>query len=153
MLREQMNEALKDAMRSGQTRKVATVRLMIAKLRDKDIESRPKGIDQIPDGEILSMLQGMIKQRRDSIEMYRQGKRDDLVEQELQEITVIEAFLPQALDEAASRAAIAQIIGQTGAMGVKDMGKVMAAIKTDYAGQMDMTKASGWVKEALASCS
>lgn len=92
MLREQMNEALKDAMRSGQTRKVATVRLMIAKLRDKDIESRPKGIDQIPDGEILSMLQGMIKQRRDSIEMYRQGKRDDLVEQELQEITVIEAF-------------------------------------------------------------
>jgi uncharacterized protein YqeY len=123
-----------------------------AKLKDKDIEARglgnPNGID---DAAVLSVLQGMVKQRRESIEMYKQGNRPDLVEQETAEIAVIERFLPQQMDEAATRAAIKTVVAEIGAAGIKDMGRTMAALKERHAGEMDFQKASALVKETLTA--
>jgi uncharacterized protein YqeY len=151
-LRQQFTDALKKAMLEKDERTVATVRLIMAKLKDQDIAARPKGItDGIKDDEISSMMQGMIKQRRESIELYKQGKRDDLVKQESEEIAVIERFLPKQMGEAEMKAAIAKIVADTGATSVKDMGKVMAELKKTYAGQMDFAQASALVKGQLAA--
>jgi uncharacterized protein YqeY len=123
-----------------------------AKLKDKDIEARGLGNpDGIDDQAVLSVLQGMVKQRRESIELYKQGNRQDLVEQESAEIAVIERFLPQQMDEAATRAAIGTVIAAIGAAGIKDMGRTMAALKERHAGEMDFQKASALVKEALTA--
>ncbi|MDG5494566.1 GatB/YqeY domain-containing protein [Niveispirillum sp. BGYR6] len=152
MLRQTLNEALKDAMRAKDQRTVATVRLIIAALKDRDIAARTRGqMDGVDDAEILAMLQTMVKQRRESIIMYEQGGRQELAQQEAEEITVIENFLPQQLDEAATRDAIAALIAEIGATGVKDMGKVMAELRGRFAGQMDFTKASAIVREKLVS--
>ncbi|SNS38054.1 MULTISPECIES: GatB/YqeY domain-containing protein [unclassified Azospirillum] len=152
MLRQTLNEALKDAMRAKDQRTVATVRLIIAALKDRDIAARTRGqMDGVDDAEILAMLQTMVKQRRESIIMYEQGGRQELAQQEAEEITVIENFLPQQLDEAATREAIAALIAEIGATGVKDMGKVMAELRGRFAGQMDFTKASAIVREKLVS--
>lgn len=152
MLRQTLNEALKDAMRAKDQRTVATVRLIIAALKDRDIAARGRGqMDGVDDAEILAMLQTMVKQRRESIIMYEQGGRQELAQQEAEEITVIEKFLPQQLDEAATREAIAALITEIGATGVKDMGKVMAELRGRFAGQMDFTKASAIVREKLVS--
>ncbi|MQP65167.1 GatB/YqeY domain-containing protein [Niveispirillum sp. SYP-B3756] len=152
MLRQTLNEALKDAMRAKDQRTVATVRLIIAALKDRDIAARGRGqMDGVDDAEILAMLQTMVKQRRESITMYEQGGRQELAQQEAEEITVIENFLPQQLDEAATREAIAALIAEIGATGVKDMGKVMAELRGRFAGQMDFTKASAIVREKLVS--
>jgi hypothetical protein len=152
MLRQTLNEALKDAMRAKNQRTVATVRLIIAALKDRDIAARGRGqMDGVDDAEILAMLQTMVKQRRESIVMYEQGGRQELAQQEAEEITVIENFLPQQLDEAATREAIAALIAEIGATGVKDMGKVMAELRGRFAGQMDFTKASAIVREKLVS--
>lgn len=150
MLREQLNEALKAAMKDKQTVAVATLRLILAALKDRDIAARSKGNSAgIGDDEILGMLQSMIKQRRDSIEMYEKGGRLELAEQESAEIAIIESFLPQQMDEEAMNAAIDAIIADVGAAGIKDMGKVMGALKGKFAGQMDFGKASGMVKDKL----
>jgi uncharacterized protein YqeY len=152
MLRQTLNEALKDAMRAKDQRTVATVRLIIAALKDRDIAARGRGqMDGVDDAEILSMLQTMVKQRRESIIMYEQGGRQELAQQEAEEITVIENFLPRQLDEEATREAIAALITEIGATGVKDMGKVMAELRARFAGQMDFTKASAIVREKLVS--
>ena len=152
MLRAKINEALKDAMRNKDERSVATIRLINAKLKDADIAARPKGIaDGISDDEATSVMQGMIKQRRVSIVLYEKGNRPDLVKQESEEITVIERFLPQQMDESAIKAAIAKVIADTGAKDVKDMGKVMAELKKNYVGQMDFAQASALVKGQLAA--
>jgi uncharacterized protein YqeY len=152
MLRQTLNEALKDAMRAKNQRTVATVRLILAALKDRDIAARTRGqMDGVDDAEILSMLQTMVKQRRESIIMYEQGGRQELAQQEAEEITVIENFLPQQLDEAATREAIAALIAEIGATGVKDMGRVMAELRSRFAGQMDFTKASAIVREKLVS--
>lgn len=152
MLRQTLNEALKDAMRAKNNRAVATVRLILAALKDRDIAARGTGNqDGIDDAAILSMLQTMVKQRRESITMYEQGGRAELAQQEKEEIEVIEAFLPKQLDEAETREAITALIAELGATGVKDMGKVMAELRGRFAGQMDFTRASALVREKLAS--
>jgi len=152
MLRDQINEALKNAMRQKDERVVSTVRLVISKMKDLDIAARPKGnATGINDDEIRSMLQGMIKQRRESVGLYEKGNRPDLVQQETQEIAIIERFLPQQMSEADTQAAIRQILSETGAKDIKDMGRVMAELKKKYAGQMDFAQASSLVKNQLTS--
>jgi uncharacterized protein YqeY len=151
MLRTKITDAMKDAMRAKDERALATTRMIMSKMKDLDIAARPKGnADGIKDDEILAMLQGMIKQRRESIALYEKGNRPDLVKQESEEIAVIERFLPAQMDEAAIVAAIDKIIAATGAKDVKDMGKVMAEMKKSYTGQMDFSQAGPLVKARLA---
>lgn len=150
MMRTRLQEALKEAMRAKDQRAVATVRLIMAALKDRDIAARSKGqMDGISDDEILSMLQSMIKQRRESIQLYEQGGRLELAEQESEEITVIERFLPRQMDEAQVDAAVTAAIADLGATGLKDMGRVMTELRERHAGQMDFGKASGLVKQKL----
>ena len=151
MLRERFNDTLKQAMRDKDTLVVSTVRLILARLKERDIEARPKGkAEGITDPEIQQMMQGMVKQRRESIELYEKGGRPELAEKERGEIAIIERFLPKALSDAETEAAIKETIAATGAASVKDMGKVMAALKEKYAGQLDPSKASQMVKKLLA---
>ena len=151
-LRTQITDAMKDAMRSKDERSLGAVRLIMAELKKRDIDARPKGItDGISDDDIRSMMQGMIKQRRESVELYQKGNRPELAKQESDEISVIERFLPQQMDEAAIKAAIMQVIAATGAASVKDMGKVMAELKKNYVGQMDFAVAGALVKGALGA--
>ena len=148
--RDELSDALKLAMKARDQATVATVRLILAKIKDRDIEARGGGHDGgIDDAGVLSVLQAMIKQRRDSIEMYQKGNRQDLVDQEAGEIAIIERFLPQQLDATATEAAIRETIAAIGAAGIKDMGRTMAALKDKYAGQIDFQKASGIVKTIL----
>ena len=151
MLRNKFNEALKEYMREKNSIGVSTVRLILAALKDRDISARSKGITEgIDETEILSMLQTMIKQRRESIGMYEKGGRPELAEREAHEIDVINTFLPQQLSEDEMRNAVDTIIVETGAAGLKDMGRIMAELKNRYAGQMDFAKASVIVKDKLA---
>ena len=150
MLRERFPEALKTAMKEKDQRTVSTVRMVMAKLKERDIEARGKGNQQgIADAEIQTLLQGMVKQRRESIELYAKGGRQELADQEREEIAVIERFLPQQLGEAEMETAIRAAIAATGAAGPKDMGKVMAALKERHAGAMDFSKVSPVVKRLL----
>lgn len=154
-MRERINQDVKDAMKSGDKRRLSTLRLVTAAIKDRDIAARvddkgqATGRDKVPDQDILALLQKMIKQRRESIETYRKGNRPDLVEQEAAEIAVIEQYLPQQMDEAKAREAIAAVVSELGATSVKDMGRTMAALKERYTGEMDFAKASGIVKELL----
>ncbi len=151
MLRARISDALKTAMKSKQTHTVSTVRLIMAALKDRDIAARPKGNgDGISDDEILSMLQSMIKQRRESVEMYEKGGRAELAQQEESEIEIIQTFLPEQMDDAALSAAVKEIVGEAGATSLKDMGKVMGLLKERYAGEMDFSKASAQVKNQLS---
>jgi uncharacterized protein YqeY len=152
MLRQALSDAVKEAMKARDQRATSTLRMVLAKLKDKDIEARGTGNpDGIDDSAVLSVLQGMVKQRRESIELYKQGNRQDLVDQEAAEIAIIERFLPQQMDETATRAAIKAVIGEIGAASIKDMGRTMAALKERHAGEMDFQKASALVKEALTA--
>lgn len=151
MLRDNLNEALKEAMRARDMATVGAVRLILAKLKEVDIAARTEASREgVADDRILSMLQGMIKQRNESVALYEKGGRPELAEKEKAEIAVIERFLPKQMDEAAVTAAVAEAMAATGAKTVKDMGGVMAALKAKYAGQMDFAKASAAVKKALA---
>ncbi len=151
MLRSRLNDALKVAMKSKDRRRVSTLRLILAALKDRDIAARGKGNpDGVSDEEILQMLSTMVRQRRESIEQYEKGGRVDLVEQEREEIAIIEEYLPRQLGEDEIRAASREVIAEIGAAGIKDMGRVMAALKQKYAGQMDMGRASAIVKELLS---
>jgi len=151
MLRTRLNEALKQAMLAKNQRAVSTVRLILAALKDRDIAARSRGVtDGIDEAEIMSMLQTMIKQRRESIGLYEQGGRLELAEQEREEIAVIEGFLPKQMSEDEVRAAVQAIVSETGASSIKDMGKVMAELKARYAGQMDFAKAGPVVKQQLS---
>ena len=149
MLRTRLSEAMKDSMRSKNERVLHTVRLVMAKLKDADIAARPKGITAIPDEEILQMMTGMVKQRRESIEMFEKGNRPELARGEQEEIDIIQSFMPKQMDEAEVTAVVKAAIAQVGATSVKDMGKVMAVLKEKYAGQMDFSKASALVKANL----
>ncbi|QCN94675.1 GatB/YqeY domain-containing protein [Azospirillum argentinense] len=153
MLRTRLNEALKQAMLAKNQRAVSTVRLILAALKDRDIAARSRGVtDGIDEAEILSMLQTMIKQRGESIKLYEQGGRLELAEQEREEITIIEGFLPKQMSEEEVTAAVKTVVDEIGATCIKDMGKVMAELKTRYAGQMDFAKVSGTVKQQLSAC-
>ena len=150
MLREAFSERLKQAMRARDSRTVSTVRLMMAALKDRDIATRPGGNTAgIPDPEIQRMLQGMVKQRRESIAMYRQGNRPELAQQEEEEIAIIESFLPQQMSDDEIAAAAKAAIAETAAAGVKDMGKVMSALRERHAGVIDMARAGAVVKQLL----
>ena len=151
MLREKLNDALKDAMRAREMAAVGTIRLILAKLKEVDIAARTEANREgVADDKILSMMQGMIKQRNESIVLYEKGNRADLADKEKAEIVVIERFLPKQMDDAAMQAAVSEAIASAGAKSIKDMGGVMAALKATYAGQMDFAKASAVVKKTLA---
>lgn len=151
MLRDTLNEALKEAMRARDMAAVGTIRLILAKLKEVDIAARTEtSREGVADDKILSMLQGMIKQRNESIVLYQKGNRADLADKEKAEIGVIERFLPKQMDEAAVEAAVREAIAAAGAKSIKEMGGVMAALKAKYTGQMDFAKASAVVKKTLA---
>ena len=151
MLRSELSDSLKDALKAKEQHAVSTLRLILAALKDRDIAARSKGnCDGIPEEEILEMLQKMIRQRRDSIELYKQGKREELADKEAKEIEVIERFLPQPLAEEEMQGAIREVMGELDAKSIKDMGKVMAALKERFSGRMDFGRASAIVKEKLA---
>jgi uncharacterized protein YqeY len=150
MLRETLSEAMKTAMRERDARATATIRMVLAAVKSADIEARPKGVtDGVSDEDIAGIMQKLIKQRRESATMYAQGGRQDLVDQENAEIEVIERFLPKQMDEAQMNAAIDALATELEASSIKDMGRMMAALKTKFAGQMDMAKAGGLVKRRL----
>ncbi|MBV9548675.1 MAG: GatB/YqeY domain-containing protein [Alphaproteobacteria bacterium] len=150
-LRQKMNDAMKEAMKAKDAKRLATIRLMLAALKDKDIAARSEtSRELLGDDEILSLLAKMIKQREESAAVYLQGGRPELADSEKAEIAIIREFMPKQMDEAEAKAAISAVVAELGATSVKDMGKVMGALKERYAGQMDFGKASGQVKEALA---
>ena len=148
-LRDQFTDQLKASMKAGDSARTSTLRMILAKLKDTDIAARPKGVDKVPEEEIVAMLRGMAKSRRESAELYRQGNRQDLADKEQAEIAVIEGFLPQQMDEAALRQAIDDAVAATGASTMKEMGKVMAALRAKHAATLDMAKASPMVKARL----
>jgi len=150
MLRERLSEDLKTAMRAREQRAVSTLRLVLAELKLRDISAREKGNTAgVGDAEIVDMMQKLVRQRRDSIEAYEKGGRPDLVQQEADEIAVIERYLPKGPSEAETANAIAEAIAATGATTVKDMGRVMARLKEQYAGRMDFGKVGPLVKQKL----
>ncbi len=149
MLRDDINNAVKEAMKAKDERRLSTLRMVNSALKNADIDARGQGKPPLSDEDILGVLQKMIKQRQESVELYDKGGRAELADQERAEIAVIAAYLPKQMGEDEVKAAIAAAIKDTGASGMKDMGKVIAALKAKYAGQMDFGKASGLVKAAL----
>jgi len=150
MLRDDINASLKNAMKGGDKRRVSTLRLVNSAVKNADIEARGLGKAALSDDDLLGLLQKMIKQRQESIELYEKGGRTDLAEQEREEVAIISGYLPQQMSEEEAKAAIASVVSETGAQGMKDMGKVMAALKQRYAGRMDFGKASPIVKGLLS---
>lgn len=149
MLRDDLQNTLKESMKNRDMTTVSAVRLIIAAMKEKDVDARGRGQEKATDAELLSMMQGMIKQRKDSIKMYLDGNRQDLADKEQSEINIIEKFLPKQLSGADMENAIKAVIAETGAQSMKDMGKVMGALKAKYAGQMDMGAANGMIKNLL----
>ncbi len=150
MIRDDINNALKEAMKAKDERRVSTLRLVNSALKNADIEARGQGKGPLGDDGVLGVLQKMIKQRNESAELYDKGGRAELAQQEREEIVIISAYLPKQMSEDEVKAAIAEEIRNTGAAGVKDMGKVIGALKGKYAGKMDFAKASALVKAALS---
>ncbi|MFC3126409.1 GatB/YqeY domain-containing protein [Pseudoroseomonas globiformis] len=148
-LRARFTEELKASMIAKDAARTSTIRMIMAKLKDTDIAARPSGVDQVGDEQITSMLRGMVKSRRESETMYRDGGRPELADKEAAEIAVIEGFLPQQMDEASMKAAVAEAVAESGATSVKEMGKVMAVLKAKHAATLDMAKAGPLVKAAL----
>ena len=150
MLRNRLSEALKEAMKAKEARRVSTLRLILAAIKDRDIQARTDGVaDGVPDDDILAVLQKMIKQRRESIEHYEAGGRLELAQQEQEEIDIIQQYLPKQLTEAETEAAAREAIGAVGAGGIKDMGRVMARLKERHSGEMDFGKAGPVVTRLL----
>jgi len=150
MLRESIKSAQVAAMKSGDKARLGAVRLILAKLKDRDIELRTAGPVADDDALVVEVLQKMAKQRRESIALYQQGGRGELADAEAAELAVIEEFLPTQMDEAQTLAVIAAIKEEVGATSVKDMGRVMAELKARHGSELDMSKASGLVKQALS---
>jgi uncharacterized protein YqeY len=148
-MREKFSSELKAAMKAGEKRRVDTIRMIMAALKDKDIEARGQG-KAVSGEDILALLQKMVKSRKESLEIYEKAGRTDLATQESEEIAVIHSFLPQQLTEAEVEQAISTAIAEIGAASIKDMGRVVAALKVKYAGRMDFGKASALVKEKLS---
>jgi uncharacterized protein YqeY len=150
-LRQQLNDAMKEAMKAKDARRLATVRLVLAALKDRDIAARSEASrDLLGDDEILGLMAKMIKQREESATAFDAGKRPELAAAEREEIAIIRSFMPAQMDEAGVKAAAQAVIAELGAASIKDMGKVMAAMKERYAGQMDFARASSMVKDALS---
>lgn len=150
MLREDLQKALKESMLAHDAETTGAVRLIIAGMKEKDVDACGKGAKEATEAELLSMMQTMIKQRNDSIKMYMDGNRPELAAKERKEIEIIERFLPKQMSDAEIEAAVRALISETGASSMKDMGKIMGALKSQYAGQLDMGKANGIIKSLLA---
>ncbi len=150
MLRDDINNAVKEAMKAKDERKLSTLRMVNATIKNADIEARGNGKPPLSDAELLGVFQKMIKQRQEAVELYDKGGRAELAAQEREEIAIISAYLPKQMSDDDVKTAIAEAIAETGAGGMKDMGKVIAALKAKYTGQMDFAKASGLVKAALS---
>jgi len=149
-LREKLTADMKEAMKSGDKRRLSTIRLINSAIKDKDILNRTEGPDAgINDAGIIELLAKMVKQRQESAATYDQGGRPELASAEREEIDIIADYMPRQLSESEAQAAIQALVGEIGAQGMKDMGRTMAALKEKYSGQMDFTKASAWVKAAL----
>lgn len=148
-LRTRFTEAMKESMRAGDAPRTSTIRMVIARLKEVDIAARPSGVDKVPDEQVATMLRGMVKSRRESVDLYRQGNRPELAAKEEAEIAVIESFLPQQMDAGAMEAAVKAAIAEAGAASVKDMGKVMAILRAQHAATMDLSRAGPMVKAAL----
>jgi uncharacterized protein YqeY len=148
-LRSRFTAALKTAMLARDAATTSTLRMVTAKLKDTDIAARPSGVTAVPEEQIVAMLRGMAKSRRESVELYRQGGREELAAKEEAEIAVIESFLPQQMDAAATEVAIREAIAESGATSIKEMGKVMAVLRAKHAATMDLGKAGPLVKAAL----
>jgi uncharacterized protein YqeY len=151
MLRDAINNAVKEAMKAREERKLSTLRMMNSTIKNADIDARGNGKPPLSDDDLLGVFQKMIKQRQESVELYEKGGRAELAAQERDEIAVIQAYLPKQMSDDDVKAAIAAVIKETGAASMKDMGKVVAQLKAKYAGQMDFARASGLVKTALSS--
>ena len=150
-LRDRFNAALKDAMKAKEARRVSTLRMVLAGVKDRDIAARTEtSREAVSDDELLTLLAKMIKQREESAETYEKGGRPELAAQEREEIGIIREFMPRQMGAEEMQAAITDVIGEVGAASMKDMGKVMGALKERYAGQMDFAKASGAVKTLLS---
>jgi uncharacterized protein YqeY len=149
-LRDDINNALKEAMKSKNERGVSTLRMVNSTIKNADIEARGAGKPPLSDGELLSVLQKMIKQRQESVELYDKGGRPELAAGEREEIAIITAYLPKQMSDDDIKAAIAAAVTETGAAGMKDMGKVIGVLKAKFAGQMDFAKASALVKAQLS---
>ncbi|HVV62339.1 MAG TPA: GatB/YqeY domain-containing protein [Pseudolabrys sp.] len=150
MLRDDINKALTEAMKAKNERAVSTLRMVNSTLKNADIEARGAGKPPLGDAEVLAALQKMIKQRQESVELYQKGNRADLVKQEQEEIAIISGYLPKQMSDDDVKKAIDAAVAETGASGMKDMGKVIGALRGKYAGQMDMGKASAMVKAKLS---
>ena len=150
MLRDDINKALTEAMKAKNERAVSTLRMVNATLKNADIEARGAGKPPLGDAELMSLLQKMIKQRQESVLLYDKGGRADLVKQEQEEIAIIQGYLPKQMSDAEMTAAIEAAVAETGATSMKDMGKVIGALRGKYAGQMDFGKASALVKGKLS---
>src|ERR1700674_1355367 len=150
MLRDDINNAVKDAMRAKDERKLSTLRMVNSTIKNADIAARGEGKPPLSDADLLGVFQKMIKQRQESVELYEKGGRPELAAQEREEIAIIAAYLPKQMSDAEVQAAIEAAVAETGAAGLKDMGKVMAALKARHSGKMDFAKASGLVKTRLA---
>jgi uncharacterized protein len=150
MLRNDINDALKAAMKAKHERRVSTLRLVNSALKNADIEARGEGRNPPGDAELMALMTKMIKQREEAIALYEKGGRPELALKEREEIAILAAFLPQPLTEDEVKAAIADAVAATGATAIKDMGKVVAALKAKHAGRMDFAKVSGLIKAALS---
>jgi len=149
MLRDKLSDALKESMKAKDTRRLSTVRLIQTAIKDRDIANRGLGKDPVSDDDILQILQKMVKQREESAKIYEDAGRAELATQEREEIDVIKGFMPEQLSDEAVQGLIKAAIAESGAQGLRDMGKVMAVLKEKYPGQMDFAKASGTVKDLL----
>ena len=149
MLRDDINNAVKEAMKAKAERKLSTLRMVNSTIKNADIAARGEGKPPLSDADLLGVLQKMIKQRQEAVELYEKGGRAELAAQEREEIAVISVYLPRQMSEEDVKAAIASAIGETGAASMKDMSKVVDVLKSKYAGKMDFGKASGLVKAAL----
>lgn len=150
-LRESFSEQMRLSMKAGTPARTSILRMVMAKLKDTDIAARPRGIEKVPDEEIIAMLRGMVKSRRESVELYTRGNRPELAAKEEAEIAVIESFLPSQMDEGAMQQAVAKAVAATGAASIKDMGKVMAALRASHGASLDMAKAGPMVKARLSA--
>lgn len=150
MLREKFNTAMKEAMRSKDKRRLSTIRLIMAAIKDRDISVRTVSDSKVGDPEIIEILSKMVKQRHESFKAYQEAGRDELAKQESDEIEIISEFLPRQLDDAEVETAVKAAIDETGASGLKDIGKIMAMLKGNYSGQMDFSKASALTKDLLS---
>ena len=151
MLRDEINNAVKEAMKAKNERKLSTLRMVNSTIKNADIEARGQGKPPLSDTDLLAVFQKMIKQRQEAVELYDRGDRAELAAQEREEIAIITAYLPKQMSEEQVKNAIAAIVAETGAAGMKDMGKVISTLKAKYSGQMDFAKASNLVKTALSS--